>query len=609
MNNSRTGTGQTAPGANTTQTSARTLFDEATGSDATTAVTGRMRTSTDSITSSRWTEQINQRSFDDLGVALHEVTFCVFDVETTGGNRKLDEVTEIGAVKLRGGECLGTFQTMVNPGIAIPAEITILTGITQAMVVRAPKFDQVLPSFLEFIGDAVLVGHNVSFDMAFLQRCVESTDRPRLPNKVVDTLALARRLIIDEVPNLRLGTLADRLGLDHQPNHRALDDALATGDLLHMLLERAACFGVMGLDDLLALPKIDAHPQASKLKLTDGLPRTRGVYMFHDRDGRVLYVGKATNLRSRVRSYFSGDRRRKVAQLLRETDHLSHLECPGPLEADVTELRLIRQHRPRFNRVGTSRAAPVFVKVTLTERFPRLSIVTKRQDDGYYLGPITSRRQAKAVVEAIHSVTQLRRCTSGPVTRADCGPCATAQLGASACPCTGFTPATVYEQIVSTVVLELKAHPDRILSRLRNRMDALAVEERFEEAADTRDRAAALAAALGRQRVVERLELADRFEVELPGVGGAEISRGRLVRSWTEYGTAPLFGPSTSPVDSGDQARAADDELRCIASWLDANASELRLQDLDGVLSSKLPRLADFDARPSALSGPRRGRP
>ena len=105
-----------------------------------------------------------------------------------------------------------------------------------------------------------------------------------------------------------------------------------------------------GLDDLLALPTMSGHAQAGKLKLTTTLPRAPGVYLFRDRRGRVLYVGKATNLRSRVRSYFSGDDRRKIGALLRETQHVDHVVCRHPLEAAVLEVRLIHEHTPRFNR-------------------------------------------------------------------------------------------------------------------------------------------------------------------------------------------------------------------------------------------------------------------
>src|SRR3954452_23630783 len=209
-----------------------------------------------------------QRSFEDLGTPLAEVTFCVVDLETTGGTAADGGITEIGAVKYRAGECLGTFQTFVNPGCAIPHQITMLTGITQAMVAPAPPPDTVLPTFLEFLGDAVVVGHNVRYDLGYLNGALERSGRPRLANRSVDTVALARRLVREEVPNCRLGTLADRFRLPHRPCHRALDDALATGDLLHLLIERAAAFGVCGLEDLMELPSMAAHPQAAKLRLT-----------------------------------------------------------------------------------------------------------------------------------------------------------------------------------------------------------------------------------------------------------------------------------------------------------------------------------------------------
>src|SRR6476661_1469285 len=285
-----------------------------------------------------------QGSFDALGTPLHEVTFCVVDVETTGGSADDGGLTEIGAVKLRGGECLGTFRTFVNPGHRIPRQITVLTGITDKMVAPAPPPAEVLPTFLEFLGDAVVVGHNVRYDLGYLNVALERAGWPRLTNRSIDTASLARRLVRDEVPNCRLGTLADRLRLPHRPAHRALDDALATGDLLHVLLERAAGLGVLGLDDLLQLPTIKGHPQLNKLRLTTGLPRRPGVYLFKGRGGRVLYVGKATNLRARVRSYFSSDQRRKVEQLLREMESIDHIVCEGPLETSVLEVRLIHQY-------------------------------------------------------------------------------------------------------------------------------------------------------------------------------------------------------------------------------------------------------------------------
>src|SRR5437867_1616315 len=120
-----------------------------------------------------------QRSFDDVGSPLHDVTFCVVDLETTGGSAVDCEITEIGAVRLRGGECLGTFQTLVNPGRVIPPSIVVLTGITEAMVRPAPRVEAVLPSLLEFIGGSVLVGHNLRFDVSFLDAALVRHGHPR----------------------------------------------------------------------------------------------------------------------------------------------------------------------------------------------------------------------------------------------------------------------------------------------------------------------------------------------------------------------------------------------------------------------------------------------
>jgi len=267
----------------------------------------------------------------------------VVDLETTGGSPAECSITEIGALKLRGGECLGTFETLVNPGVPIPPLITVLTGITEAMVLPAPRVDEVLPAFLEFLGGAVIVGHNVRFDVSFLDAALRARGEAPLANRRIDTMALARRLVRDEVPNLKLQTLARHFRTSREPFHRAFADAAATGEVLHGLLERAGTLGVLGLDDLLALPSIRAHPSASKLRLTARLPREPGVYVMRDAGGRVLYVGKATNLRARVRSYFSGDDRRKVPQLLRETATIDHLVCRSPLEAAVREVRLVQR--------------------------------------------------------------------------------------------------------------------------------------------------------------------------------------------------------------------------------------------------------------------------
>jgi DNA polymerase III subunit epsilon len=563
-----------------------------------------------------------QRSFDDLGTPLFEVTFCVVDLETTGGSPETCAITEVGAVKVRGGRCLGTFQTLVNPGVAVPPEITVLTGITEAMVMPAPQIESVLPSLLEFIGDAVVVGHNVRFDLAFIRAALVRADRPPLPNPSVDTCALARRLVRDEVPNCKLGTLSSRFRLDHRPNHRALDDALATADLLHILLERAAGLGVTGLDDLVALPTIAGHAQATKLGLTSGLPREPGVYLFRDRGGRVLYVGKATNLRSRVRSYFSGDTRRKVPQLLREVQAIDHEICSSTLEAAVREVRLIHQHQPRFNRQAKDWSRYTYLKLTLAEPFPRLSVVRTVGNDGaLYLGPLASTRQARRVAEAIETAVPLRRCTANPGRNPRSGPCAPAQLGVAACPCAGTISRAEYRAVVDHAVLGIRHRPELLLEPLERRMRALADDERFEEAADVRERAAALAQALRRQRQFDALAGSGRVVIEIGGRAAAELRDGRLERAWlldqlalglpVRPGPSPSATPRSldlSGAGSTDDSMGAGvvpapvprelaDELGCVASWLTAQAGSVRLVDAEHGLSERLPRLPSYQPR------------
>lgn len=555
-----------------------------------------------------------QASFDDLGSPLDEIVFCVIDLETTGGTAADGGITEIGAARFRGGERLATLRTFVHPGHSIPHRITLLNGIGDHTVRDAPPVDAVLPTLLEFIGDAVIVGHNVRYDLGYLDAALERSGRPRLSNRSIDTLALARRLVRDEVPNCKLGTLADRLRLAHRPSHRALDDVLATADLLHLLLERAGRLGVRGLDDLTALPKAAGHPQAAKLRLTEDLPRRPGVYLFRDRGGDTLYVGKATNLRSRVRSYFSGDERRKIGALLRETERIDHVVCPNTLEAAVLEVRLIHRLEPRYNRQLKTWRRYVYLRLT-DEPFPRLSIVRAIRDpEALHLGPLSSHRSARRVAEAIQTAVPLRRCIDRPGRSRRTGACAEAQLGVATCPCAGTVSPESYAEIVDRVRRGILEDPRMLLDPLGDRMHELAAAQRFEEAADMRDRAAALASALRRQRRFDQFRRAGRVTLDIDGAGGAELDGGRLVRAWrmTRRGitAVPLpldLEPAAPPIDGGGAPgtplpAALADELLCVARWLDENTGRVQIIGSDAPLFDEEP-LPSFEPPRTPLLG------
>ena len=306
-----------------------------------------------------------------------------------------------------------------------------------------------------------------------------------------------------------------------------------------------------------------------------------------------------------MRSYFSGDERRKIGALLRETQHVDHIVCRHPLEAAVLEVRLIHEHTPRFNRRMRDWSKYVYVKLTLDEPFPRLSVARVVRDDGaLYLGPLSSRKQATRVVEAIETAVPLRRCTLNPPRQKRDAPCAAAQLGVSTCPCSGAITEEAYADIVQHVVHGLTTDPELLLAPLRVRMQALAEAERFEEAAEMRERAGALAQALARQRRLDTLVRAGRLVVDVRGTGGAELVHGRLVRAWAA-------GPSSQPslLDLDGTCGPADatelvpdrpipkhlaDELQCVASWLDERAPRVRIVHCDEGLVSPLPVVASF---------------
>ena len=541
-----------------------------------------------------------QQSLDDLRRPLIDVEFAVLDLETTGGSPATDRITEVGVVKVRGGEVTGTFHTLVNPQMPIPPMITALTGISNAMVAGQEPIEVVLPCLLEFLRDAVLVAHNASFDTRFLQAALQAHAYQRLGSKVVCTARLARVLLPrDEVPNVKLATLARYLRAGTQPCHRAFTDARATVDVLHALLERAAGFGVLTLSDLLVFPTIRTQQRHSyrKVHLADELPRAPGVYLFRGRNNEVLYVGKAgKDLRGRVRSYFSGDGRAKVEELLDALAAIDHVVCANDLEASVRELRLIQRHRPYYNRRGRDpERCYCYLKLT-RERWPRLSIVRKPLDDGAsYLGPFTGTAQAELAKEAIEDAVPLRRCTQAISARKRASPCVLLELHRCSGPCTGEADADQYAGHVATLARCLDGgDPQLLLAPLVEKMRRFAAERRYEQAAVTRDRLEALRRALDDRRRVTTLCAAGELVLARPHPRGREVTvlrHGQLVSVTIVPADGAIELATSAPEDgpepvAGPPPRHLADEMRLVARWLDQVAGKAEVVAVSGTLAS-----------------------
>ena len=487
----------------------------------------------------------SQLSLEDLGIPLSEVTFACVDLETTGGAPPESRITEIGAVRYTGGEREATFQTLVDPGVPIPRFVSHLTGIDDLMVREAPPVETVLPSLVEFLRGTVFVAHNAGFDHRFLNHDLERLGYDPVPGPPVCTARLARRVLtVDDVPNVRLATLAQFFRTAARPTHRALDDAEACAEVLHALLDLGGRLGILTLTDLREAVRAKGRRHLGKVRLADGLPSVPGVYVFRRPatdagPGEVLYVGKSKDIRARVRSYFYGDDRRRIDAMLAEAGAVEPHPCGSEVEALVLEARLIRRHSPRYNRRGKAWRRYAYLKLDLAEAWPRLKVVRKVTGRGTYLGPFRSSRAARQAKDALEEAFPIRRCTRSMGRATRFAPCALADLGRCLAPCDDRVTPERYEGLVRSLQHALSS-PGGLLAALEGRMGRLAGQERFEEAADLRDRLSTLVSTLARARQERWLVDAEDLEVEVDG-RRLRFRRGALVRRGDESGfSSPL---------------------------------------------------------------------
>jgi DNA polymerase-3 subunit epsilon len=544
-----------------------------------------------------------QRSFDELGRPLHDLTFCVVDLETTGGSAQGGSmITEVGAVKVRGGEVLGEFQTLVNPHTAIPPFIAVLTGITNSMVSQAPPIESVLPAFLEFASGTVLVAHNAPFDIGFLSWFASRQGVPWPTFEVLDTAKIARRVITrDDAPNCKLSSLAKVFRSSTAPNHRALSDARATVDVLHGLMERLGGLGVHTLEELQTFSSKVSTAQRRKRHLAEGLPHAPGVYLFRDGQARVLYIGTSRDLRTRVRSYFTAsETRSRMGEMVAIAESVTGIECATALEAEVRELRLIAEHKPKYNRRSRFPEKAHYLKLT-REAWPRLSLVRRvLDDDADYLGPFSNKRTAEKSLAALHETFPLRQCSQRLAREPAGSACVLAELGRCLSPCDGSVDPTTYAAVVRQLRDNLLHRPDDVVELITRRMALLAADERYEEAGVHRDRLAAFVRAAARTQRLSALTaipqlVAARREDDPSTTSGRParwavhlVRHGRLAAAGVIPPGADAHAYVAQLVASGETVHggagpvpaATAEETERILRWLEAPG--VRLVEVDG---------------------------
>ena len=474
----------------------------------------------------------SQREAD---LPLEAATYVVVDLETTGLTAGRARICEIGAVRVRGLVPAGAFQSFARPGAPLPSAIASLTGIRDTELRGAPSIETALRRFLAFAGDSLLVAHNARFDLAFLDREVERLVGRRIAAPVLDTVPLARALLTGRVARASLASLAEFFGTSATPCHRALPDAQATAEILVALIGLAQERGARTIADLAALAAPRARRAHAKRALAFGAPTRPGVYLFRDRNDQVLYVGRARDLRARLRSYFRSERQRPAVEAaLQAVERIEWRVTGSELEAALAELELIRELRPPANVRGLRPDRYVYLERRGSE------VVVSAKPTA--LGPIRSRRRAALAVRALAGASpdELDRLSAG-------GP----------------------------------------LPRLRVRLRDLAESLRYEDAARLRDRIAALEHVVRELAALERLRAAqlcllapardDRF-VQAFFVAGGRIAATRPVGedggALVEV-AAGLAAARAARAEGVSYTPEAADELAVVASFLERPPPEL----------------------------------
>jgi len=461
-------------------------------------------------------------------LAIETATYVVVDLETTGLSAATAAICEIGAVRVQGLELGERFETLVNPRRPLPAPIAALTGIDPGALRGAPPVELAVRRFLDFAGDAVLVAHNARFDISFLDREVGRLTGRRIAAPVVDTVWLARRLLAGRQKRVGLSSLAYFFGTSTRPCHRALADAEATAEILLALIGLAQETGATTVAELVDLSAPRARRLVGKRHLAAGAPTKPGVYLFRDRNEQVLYVGRARDLRARLRSYFHTERQRPAVEAaLGALARVEWRVLGSELEAGLEELRLLRELRP-----------PANARSTRPDRY----VYLRRRGAGWCVtetpgpyGPVKSRRLARLAARALDG---------------------------------------------------WEGEPAAALPALRAKLRRLSADLRFEDAARLRDRVAALENAAGALAELERLralELCLLVPAIEEGFRRAFfVSGGRVVGARTllpgEAGRVELAAglaavaraePSLDPADT--------DELLLIGNMLRRPPPELRI--------------------------------
>jgi DNA polymerase-3 subunit epsilon len=460
------------------------------------------------------------KEYDFLKTPVTKANFCVVDVETTGLSALKNRIIEIGIVKISQMKITDKFHSFINPRTSIPAFITSLTGISDEDVADAPAFDDIVFKVRDFISDNLIVGHNLSFDIGFINHeFLLSGVEPPASHQIC-TLKLSRNLFPD-LKSKSLNSVSSHLRIRNESAHRALADAETTAKIFLKISKKIKTNNksllISDLINLQNVNQVKSQVLARKPKLENDLlsvPNNPGIYFFLNSKNEIIYVGKAKSLRDRVKSYFTLNASRKAKKIINQAARVKVEVTNTELTALLTEAEAIKILNPKYNSFLKDYGSKYFIVVNKNKAFSDLAISNNFNFDGNdYFGLFLSRRKAAKLVEIINKTFQLRECSDKELEKGKA--CFLHEIERCTAPCIN-NDNQKYSLELERVYDFLYGKNQFALNRMLIKMKEFSARQKFEKAAEVKqtvdsilsqiNKSALLSEPVNRARVLFRIE-------------------------------------------------------------------------------------------------------
>jgi DNA polymerase III epsilon subunit family exonuclease len=546
---------------------------------------------------------------EPIGAGGGLAEFVALDVETTGLKPYQHRIIEIGLARYQNNRCVDRYSALVNPERRLPEYIVKLTGLTDSDLIPAPKFGQIAHEVVTFIGSSPILGHNIGFDIGFLNAELERTHLRIVENPAIDTIPLAMTVLGRRV-RPSLDRVSAAVGLGRTGRHRALADAELTAEVA-LRLWAMAIQGGADPRELYAIGtprRGETRPHGGNASmlldraLMAELPSRPGVYLMVDAEDRILYVGKAKSIRDRVGSYYSQPLgyTRKMDGLVEQIRRIDHEETGSELLALLLEAQLIRRHQPPYNRMLRNSESYPFIRIDPANNWPTLRLARQPRPDGArYFGPYRSRSTAREAIDLLNRRFRLRSCNRGFRTPGSYGnPCLELDLKRCDGPCVGRADADRYRSGVREVLAFLEGDGaillDDVDQEIARAVDAL----RYEEAQRLRVQREILGRLVAEQRALNEMRVAAPCLIIQPAPGDDLFQAMLIVEGqwWSSvrFGSCDSVSEVASRLEQSWErycstgTRAIDhanvDDAAIIARWRKLAASEQYTIVLDSPL-------------------------